>query len=252
MIIGANHDTFPALAGAVPGVTGRRIYCARRDTWPATWPALAGTVTADVLSIRPTPVSLLAGEHDTSLKHLISSAPYGSRLTCWHEAGSLAEYSAMPDITPANITAVHQHMWKLCMGTGVGYGAILCMPPQQMSPWLPPGLHWYGLDIYDWPEFHWRNTASIRTRALYNRLDYWAATVEAINGDTNCDLLICETNSHYPQHRPQWFTSVAEWALDVGAAGMLTFWHAAGAASGAWDSADTATIAALRAAAEAS
>jgi hypothetical protein len=34
-----------------------------------------------------------------------------------------------------------------------------------MAPWLVPGMDWYGLDIFDWPQFHFpRGPLDIRGR----------------------------------------------------------------------------------------
>lgn len=251
MIIGANHDVFPLLAADVPAATGRRIYCARRNLWPKAWPAIRGAT--DVLSIRPDPADLLAGKLDAAITDLISTAPDGSALTCWHEAGSLPEYVPMPDITPAAITAVHLHVQALCSAAkrqAVTYGAVLCMPPQDMEPWMPAGLDWYGLDFYDEPWFRLRGDASLPLSllAVHQRLDFWKATVQAITGNPAPELMLCETNSHDPAMRPQWLAAVGEWLAANGGTRMLTFFHPDGPLSGPWlpgDTAVTATLAAL-------
>ncbi|HEX9034832.1 MAG TPA: hypothetical protein VF834_23550 [Streptosporangiaceae bacterium] len=248
LILGSNASVFADFTTAVPAARGRRVYYPEPNAWPKTWPLVGDSVA--VVSIRPVPADLLAGKLDGSIRALCESAPGDADLNAWHEAGNLPEYGApgFSYITPETMTAVHDHMQQLVKGTRVSYGAILCMKPQSMPPWMPGGLDWYGLDIYDWPQFHVGGSMSapldIRG-ALTGRLDEWRATVQHVTGQQSPRLNICETNSDHPSHRGKWFTALAEWLVPNGGHRLLTFWSEAGC--GPWLPDDQGTIDALRA-----
>ena len=208
---------------------------------PARWPATAGAASQSV-SVRPVPSSLLSGRLDARLRAFIRSAPPGSFLTAWHEAGNLIGYPAY--INPPNMRAVHRHMHRLCRGTHVSYGPILCMRPESMPPWLVPGMDWYGLDIYDWPQFHFPGGPLDARGRLWPRLRQWQAVIRHVSGHRNPALAICETNSLHPSDRPKWLLGVAEWMARNGGHRMLTFWRRGGV--GPWLPHDRAVISALR------
>jgi hypothetical protein len=244
--IGANAGWYAAVHADVPALTCRRVYYPEHNFIPGRWPpgTLASTA---VVSIRPVPADLLAGRLDAPIRAFLRSAPPGSDLTAWHEAGNLPGYPAY--ITAPAMRAVHAHLHRLCRGTNVRYGPILCMPPSSMRPWLIPGLDWYGLDIYDWPEFHFRHGPLDIGGKLYPRLAQWRAVIQQVTGTHSPVLSICETNSGYASHRPKWFTAVARWLSVNGGRRMLTYWSDAPGAVGPWLPGDTAVSRALTAAA---
>jgi hypothetical protein len=242
LVIGANEPWFADLHQAVPAASCRRAYYGAYNYIPATWPVTADAASQSV-SIRPVPSRLLSGHLDAQLKAFIGSAPPGSFLTAWHEAGNLAGYPSY--INPRNMRAVHRYMNRLCQGTNVSYGPILCMHPDSMPPWLVPGLGWYGLDIYDWPEFHFPGGGVLDIHGrLWPRLTQWKAVIRKVSGQRNPELAICETNASQHSHRPKWMLAVAEWMAGNGGRRMLTYWSRAGV--GPWLPQDRAVIAALR------
>jgi hypothetical protein len=240
--IGTNAGWFAAVRAEVPAVTCRRVYYPEHNFVPQQWPSGPFPSTA-MVSIRPIPADLLAGRLDARIRAFLRSAPPGSDLTAWHEAGNLTDYPAY--ITPPAMRAVHAHMHRLCRGTHVRYGPILCMRPSSMPPWLIPGLDWYGLDIYDWPEFHSRHGPLDITGRLYPRLAQWRAMVQHVTRTRSPVLSICETNSGHASHRPKWFTALARWLGVNGGRRMLTYWNDTPGAVGPWLPHDTAVARAL-------
>jgi hypothetical protein len=245
--IGANAGWFTAVRAAVPAAISRRVYYPDYNYVPGSWPA-GPSVSRALVSIRPVPADLLAGRLDAQIRTFLATAPPGSDLTTWHEAGNLAGYPGF--ITPAAMRRVHAHMQGLCQRTNVRYGPILCMHPRSMPPWLLPGMDWYGLDIYDWPEFHFpHGPIDVRGR-LYPRLNQWRAVVQHVSGRRYPVLNICETNSAHPAHRAKWFAAVARWLSANGGRSMLTYWSTAPHAVGPWLPGDRAVIRTLQRAAE--
>ncbi len=223
LIIGSNAKDFAAFRAAIPAATGRRVFYPQPNIWPRKWPVVDASTA--VLSIRPVPADLLAGKLDDSIRSLCESAPGDADLNAWHEAGNLAEYAPLGFVTAQTMTAVHQYMQKLVQGTPVSYGAVLCMPPTSMSPWMPGGLDWYGLDIYDWPQFHFPNGGALDISGrLTERLNSWLTVVRAQTGLRYPKLNICETNSAQPSSRAKWFTALGQWLNANGGHRMLTFW----------------------------
>jgi hypothetical protein len=241
LTIGANSAPFAAIRTVVPALAGCRIYHPGVNDWPVSWPELPGTAT---VSIRPALTDLMAGKLDSSLLAFIDSAPPGARLTIWHEAGNLPEYDGYAWMTPQAMTAAHEHMARLCAGSSVSYGPVLCMHPDSMPPWMPGGMGWYGLDIYDWPEFHLGRYASklLDMASVTARLEQWRLVVIGQAG-ANPDLVIAETNSPRPADRPTWFRAAGDWLAGHGASTLLTFWKADGC--GPWLPGDAAVIEAL-------
>jgi hypothetical protein len=244
--VGANAEWYAAVHAAVPQVTCRRVYYPEHNFVPTGWPAGPAGSTA-LVSIRPVPADLLAGRLDGQIRAFLASAPPGSDLTTWHEAGNLTGYPGY--ITAPAMRRVHRYMQRLCAGTNVRYGPVLCMRPSSMTPWLVPGLDWYGLDIYDWPEFHDpRGPLDLRGR-LYPRLDQWRGVVQQVTGRRAPALSICETNSVHPAHRPKWFSALAGWLGGNGGRCLLTYWSDSPGAVGPWLPHDRAVVRALRQAA---
>jgi len=241
--IGANAGWFTAVQAAVPAATCRRVYYPEYNFIPPRWP-LGPSVSRAMVSIRPVPSDLLAGRLDAQIRAFLASAPLGSDLTTWHEAGNLTGYPAY--ITPATMRRVHAHMQRLCQRTNVRYGPILCMHPSSMPPWLVPGMDWYGLDIYDWPEFHFPHGPIDVHGRLYPRLNQWHAVVQQVSRRRHPVLSICETNSGHRSHRAKWFGALAHWLSRNGGRSMLTYWSDSPHAVGPWLPHDRPVIRALR------
>ena len=253
LIIGCNQSHFDALRAEAPAVRGRRQYCALGEI-PSSWPRHGDAVTC--LSLRPDPAELFAGRLNTALRNLIDTAPPGSWLNCYHEAGNLADYHVPPFdqwVTPSTIRQIHTYVHNLCRGSQVRYCPILCMPATRQHEWMPAGLDGYALDVYDWPQFHlfgwtWLPFCASRVR---RHLDDWKAAVTALTGDKAPVLLICETNSPDPDDRPRWFRVVGDWLLANGGQMMLVFWRDGGPDSGPFLPADIDTFDVLQSLAEA-
>jgi hypothetical protein len=239
LIIGANEGWYTKVHAAVPAASCRRVYFPEYNYIPGQWPSTRNASTT-LVSIRPVPADLLAGRHDTRIRAFLRTAPPGSDLTAWHEAGNLAGYPAY--ITAPTMRAVHAHLHRLCRHTNVRYGPILCMHPRDMLPWMVPGLDWYGLDIYDWLEFRHPDGSLNINGALYPRLAQWRAVIQQFTKTPSPVLNICETNSSRVEYRPEWFTAVARWMSRNGGQRMLTYWSKAHNDAGPWRPGDTAVI----------
>lgn len=245
LIVGSNAKDFAAFREAIPAAAGRRVYYPEPNIWPSKWPLVDGSTA--VLSIRPVPADLLAGKLDDSIRALCESAPVNADLNAWHEAGNLAEYAPLGFITPPAMRAVHQHMQHLVEGTPVSYGAVLCMPPNSMPQWMPGGLDWYGLDIYDFGEGQFRDArGGISKKKLFERLEDMRQTCRELTGRDAPEIDICETNDPRAGHRGEWFALLAEWLAGNGGGRLQTFWNPSGPLSGPWLPDDEETIGALR------
>jgi hypothetical protein len=239
VMVGCNSGTYEQMHTAIPKAIGRRVYYDDVNGWPPNWPHVADS--SAVMSIRPDPTQLLAGTLDTSIRNFAMTAPANSDLTTWHEAGNLNYYP--PSLTPRVMTLVHLYMQNLIEGTPCSYGVIMCMPPSQMPPWMPGGLDWYGLDIYEWPEFHDHNSHSLDVDALQTRLDEWKVVVQSQTKRESPHLNVCETNAFFSYNRPAWFECIGRWLNQNGGRRMLAFYSKE---TGHWNPTDTATIAALK------
>ena len=242
LLIGADEGWYSQVHAAVPAVSCRRVYFPEHNYIPGQWPSTRDARTT-LVSFRPLPADLLAGRLDARIKAFLHTAPPGSDLTAWHEAGNLPGYPSY--ITAPTMRAVHAHMHRLCRHTNVRYGPILCMHPLSMPPWMVPGLDWYGLDIYDWLEFRNPDGTLNINGALYPRLTQWRAVIQQLTKTLSPVLNICETNSNRVEYRPQWFTAVAHWMSRNGGQRMLTYWSNAHGDAGPWRPRDTAVIKSL-------
>lgn len=240
VLVGCNSGTYQDMHHSIPdAVLGRRVYYDAVNGWPPLWPKVEGS--PSLLSIRPNPPDLLSGVLDTRIRNFCNSAPPNSDLTSWHEAGNIDTYDYSV-ITPETMTKVHHYMQGLVKGTPCAYGVIMCMPPDQMSPWMPGGLDWYGLDIYEWAQFM-KSDWVINRNAIHERLHWWKAVVQNQTGLKNPRLNICETNAFRNRNRPAWFLTLGNWLHDNGGHRMLTFWSKN---TGLWQPHDHDTIDALR------
>jgi hypothetical protein len=245
MILGANADYYAQIHAAVPEVNCRRVYYPEPNDIPAAWPDVPGSTS--VVSIRPWYSDLIAGRLDSQIRQFIASAPPNCALNSWHEAGNLAEYGEgvfAGNVTPEKVTEIHRYVARLCQETGhVLYGPVLCMKPESMGPWTPAGMDWYGLDIYDWPEFCF-NDGELSKALLYARLSEWRAIIERISGESKPRLYVCETNSSRQDARSKWFTMLGQWLQQYGNR-MLTYWNDGPGGVGPWND-QTDVIDALR------
>jgi hypothetical protein len=250
--IGSNHNCFPDVIRRVPGACAVRIYYGKYGTVPSVWPdrlpgphsLLGGPVipprTQTVLSIRPYPDKLLAGQYDSQIRDMVRSAPPRSRLSTWHEAGPGNPMGYPSFINAGSMHRVHAHMQALCRGSNVRYGSIVCGPANQLTEWLGNRLDWYGLDWFLFGRY--RNPdGSMQTAKFESRMRHNLETWREVAGQDNPSIVICETNSPFDSSRSTVFTSMAGWLAKHGGPepAMLTYWNpkhdaAHGGLSGPW------------------
>lgn len=246
--IGSNSKVFEAMREA--GIDARtfRAYRDRYNFIPTVWPCKESVPDARVtLSIRPMPGDLLAGRLDDQLTALIAAAPPGVKLSAWHEASNLPGYRDADFVTAPAMSAVHEYLQRLCRGSNVRYGSIICAVPSQAKDWMGTSLDWYGLDIYDFGEGQFRDWHGGLSKArLFARLDDMLQTCRELTGLDSPEIDICETNSPRAPHRAEWFMLLAEWLAANGGQRLLTFWNPSGSLSGPWLPDDEKTISALR------
>ncbi len=248
VLLGCNSKIFDPMREAGINVQTFRAYRDKYNFIPTVWPSKESVPGARVmLSIRPVPDDLLAGRLDDPLRSLIASAPPGVKLSAWHEASNLKAYPPHIKHGPT-MSAVHEYMQRLCQGSNVLYGSIICAVPSKVRAYMGRGLDWYGLDIYDFPEGQFRKwNGGLARDKLFARLDDMLATSRDLSGVGSPQIHICETNSPRTEHRGEWFTLLAEWMAAHGGGCLETFWKPDGPLSGPWLPDDASTISALRA-----
>lgn len=263
LVLGSDSGFFSQVNDAVPNCTDRRVYYDTPNGWPTSWPTIDGA--SATMSIRPYPNMLVSGQLDDQLRPFVQSAPKGQRLACFHECSNLSAYNNAPWLYPdgtrivsaANMQKIHKYMMKFLNDpvnnpNGVAYGVIMCCPPDQMGPWMGSGLDWYGVDIYDWAQFHFNGDFGQALDIspggrLETRFDEWQSAVKTASGQDSPRLHICETNSTNASHRPKWFTACAEFLTARNGRVMDTFWSDKPDTVGPFDPTDQPTIDALKA-----
>jgi len=252
--LGANSHFFDRVKAVVPGLAARRVY--RDDgTLPQLWPG-AQEGSADnwwpgqrvIYSVRPDPAELAAGSLDAQVRAFVATAPPGSCLTSYHEAGSLDKGQAYAGLSMQTIRNVHVRMQDLCRGSNVAYGTITCGPPADKYRWVPRPAYpmdWYGVDIWDGPNWRADASAPLNAAALRARLDQNLQYAQDRSGQANPVLHVPETNSQYPAKRGEWLECVAEWMSQNGGQLMCTYWNPEGGLSGDFPGDDTALITSL-------
>jgi hypothetical protein len=238
IIFGAILSVYPKLHAAVPRARGLRMYFGGENEFPAAWPDPhpGAWIT---LSLRPNPDDLFSGKLDDQLKAIVNSAPAHSELTFWHEntTGNPLRYPRYVNNAAAAVRMQH-YGHRLCRGTQVRFGVITCGPAMQQIDWLAPGLDWYGDDLYEFPRLRGPDDTISKTKIiarLDSNLDAWRKK----SGRRWPSIRICETNSPFDAHRPDWFTWIAQWMAAHNGRRMLTYWNshagvAQGGLSGPW------------------
>jgi hypothetical protein len=252
VLLGCNAGVFGDVHAVVPGIKACRSFRDRVNHIPAKWPGAHGEAYT-VVSLRPDPRDLLAGRLDDQILPLLGTAPSGSQLTVWHEAGNLYKHNR--SITPAAIRQSHVKMRNLCRhaGSGVGYGCIIYGTIAEMDKWIPTAsypLDWYGIDIYD--NLNSNNGGSFRAAdgavsfgKIKAYLDEYRALAQARTGLRYPRINVCEMNSPRVQYRPDFFKQVARWMNGNGGGQLCTFFKCGGNSGGRWLPDDQPTIDAL-------
>jgi hypothetical protein len=249
LVVGANARVWPLLAAVAPGTSGVRQYHDEFGTIPAKWPVNPGPAAQPLLSVRPLPGPLFAGEYDTVVPQLCSTAPPGAMLTSWHEAGgTLRGYEGLTWMTPATMRRIHVKMHSLCQGSGVLYGPVTIGTATAVSDWIPSAKHpmdFYADDLYQFPSLS-RPDGSIRVGAVLKRMEDFAALARQRSiGISQPLIVLAETNTPHVEHRAEWFDLVGSQLARLGGVRLLTFWRDDGPLSGPWLPDDTGVIGAL-------
>lgn len=259
MLFGAyvDHSGADGPNAAVPGVTCVREHLYQLDSagkW--VWPPLNGPIPQKwpappsyapdarwFLTIYPNPDELLAGTLDSQINDFLADAPAYSSLTAYAEADG--DMNGVPQWQPLGLTKdklfeIHTHLHSLTIGTHVRYGPVVCGFGAESASYCPPGMDFYGLDIYDSPG------------SLMDKLDQWSANTAKQVGVTTPTLAIAETNTNVPAERPAWFKAVFAWLKSYESRGgsvrcMCSYWNPGGPLSGPWLPDDTAVTSALQA-----
>jgi hypothetical protein len=248
LVIGANARIWPLLAAAAPGTAGVRQYHDEFGTIPAKWPVNPGPLAQPLLSVRPFPDRLFAGEYDKAVPQLCETAPPGAMFTSWHEAGgTLRGYEGLTWMTPSTMRRIHVKMHDLVQGTGVLYGPVTIGTATAVSDWIPSAKHpmdFYADDLYQFPSLS-RPDGSIKVGVTLQRMRDFIDLARERSGLSNPRIVIAETNTPHVEHRAEWFDLVGSQLARLGGVRMLTFWRDDGPLSGPWLPGDTSVIGAL-------
>lgn len=221
---GWNYNADADVSPYVAPSTRLRDYRGLLNGWPVEPRGLPALV-----SVRNDPQGIIAGDYDAQYTTALLQAPPNSLLTAWHEADHDPKFSA------ATAVAIHEHMYNLVHETtpNVTYGVITTQwvpsEPGYLKQWCPPGMDWYGVDLYDLGG----TTDPVKT------LENTFAQMPK-----GCAKVIGETNSSVESRRPDWFNDVYGWLKQNNGADLLTFWSG-GKLSGPFLPNDKATVKAL-------
>jgi hypothetical protein len=242
--IGSNVRIYPAFQAKIPAARAVRIYYDSTDPadWPAACPVLPGRPWM-LISFRPMPGPLLAGDYDTWFRQWFATCPHHTDVTIWHENAvgnnPLGYVHILRD--PARYRRMQLHMLKLARGTHVRFGTLGCGPVNQAAKWYAPGLDWYGYDLYLNDKY--LSGGGLRKAAILpgatsggtlDRAKVWArmsANLDAfrrISGERYPRIDLGESNASPDSYRQAWFTDVVSWfdAHDGRRPGrVLTFWR---------------------------
>jgi hypothetical protein len=247
---GAMHSILPDWIAKAPSPFGKyseRRYFEAVNSIPKDWTAAACYSDYVTMSIRPNPDDLLHNKPvpdngsgyttlDDQIRHLISTCPDHAELTCWHEAQSNNPLRYPSFITKDSIPQIHEHVQRLCSttpdadGGRVKYGCILTGPIKANTDWLGKDLDWYGVDIYDGPNFRYPNgnlNLDYLTARMDQNLKYWKT---ATKGPVS--VRVTETNSAEDNHRKNWMLTLGQWMAANNGFRIITFWE--GPDSGPW------------------
>ena len=239
--IGVNRGTWAPFTRAVPDAGVVRVWYNTVNAIPQRWPARAmlpgGAPAPVVLSIRPWPPDLFRGRLDAALEDLVTSAPRGSFLNAWHEAGGNNPLGYPPEVNhPAVMRNVHQYVHACCGGSNVRYGPVTCGPAAQLAAggWIPGGMDFYGTDWYDNSRY-WRRDGTIDPARVEERCASNLDTWRRVSGQRYPVWLIGESNSSRDCHRLTWFGLQAQFLSEHAGHALCTAWfNRPGGLSGTW------------------
>jgi hypothetical protein len=241
IVFGANRAAWTQFDTAMPVGIQRavRIYYDYGQI-PQHWPNRTGTAWI-TLSLRPSknPNDLLDGSLDAPLKAVINSAPAHSQLTFYHEnePGNPMQYpAAINNATTARAILEYGH--KLCAGSKVVFGVIICAPADQITAWMAPKLDFYAYDRYLVPRYLYPN-GTLNVTKLYHQMNSDYDVFRHMSGLKWPQMGFPETNAPHDNNRQHWFTALAEWSAGHNCRRILTRWGGAQGLSGPWPPSDS-------------
>jgi len=213
---GANSEEWRNFSRAVTKAGIVRDYWHGTDHIEPLWPQFRGRPRV-LLSFEPHPEHLRSGLLDARILQLAETAPRGSMLTPWYEAGPNNCRGYPKFVTGTAVRECQWYLHRLLRHTNVRVGSVICGPADQLTGWMARGLDFYGDDTFgDWftaggvlevTRFEVRQISNLATwRHLAGRP--WPA------------VLIPETSSSHPE----WYSLLASWWARRGGAGICTFW----------------------------
>lgn len=218
---------------------GKWVWPPSNGPIPATWPVPpSGTV--GFYTLYPNADKLLSGQLDTQIRAFLKDAAPWSSLTAYAEADGGGEQFKAVGIDHAKMMQIHAHMHRLTVGTNVRYGPVLCGFGTTSVSYSPPGMDFYGIDIYDWG------------RDPILDMDRFLANCRVASGQPSPVLAVAETNTSKPAKRPEWFKQIFTWGKNYELRGgtmrtLLSYFNPGGTLSGPWLPADEKTINAMKA-----
>ena len=213
---GANSLAWKQFAHAVPKARYVRQYWHGVNKIEPAWPRFAGALT--LLSFEPYPRDLLHGRLDAKLRKLAATAPRGSVLVPWYEAGPANPRSYGKFVTATAVRECQGYLHHLLRHTNVRVGSIICGPADQLEDWMAGHLKVYSADIDgDW---FMRADRTFETDRFEKRSEANLAIWRRKAGVSWPQVMLAETNSS----EPEWFALVASWHAMHGGADLLTFW----------------------------
>ncbi|HEY2455599.1 MAG TPA: hypothetical protein VGI71_23890 [Scandinavium sp.] len=161
LLFGCDSQNFPLYKATLPHVTVARVYAKETEGVagiPITWPISSGQVASGaavyIISFRPNDVvGFINGAYDGPTKSWLAKLPDNTALCVYHEGNLTTNYfRAVINGTADQFVAAHQKLQQLANQVNsthtVGQVLFTSSVPNPNSPWITPGLDWYGLDIY--------------------------------------------------------------------------------------------------------
>jgi hypothetical protein len=217
---GCNKDWVVAYQSAGIPVSGERYYC-EKDNVPDVWPARPtdpnGTVYMCV-SIYPNVSNLLNGAYDSKLTNFMTGSLFGDMLNCWHEASNQNYVDGNGEaITGPDETNMLVYLYNFAKRVHANCVVGAIENTTWNSNWIPPGLDFYGMDVY------YDDDCDPTVP-----LNKWAEHVYTQGyGATNATVSVCECNASEETNRPCYFYEAANWVWTQAHNGprcFLTYW----------------------------
>jgi hypothetical protein len=165
---------------------------------------------------------------------MIASAPAHSQLTFYHEnePGNPLRYPrSICNATTA--VAIQRHGHRLCAGSKVKFGVLICAPAGQIAHWMAPKLDWYGYDRY-LVRRYLNTDGTLNVAKLYGQMNSDYDVFRHLSGLRWPQTGFPETNAPRDSNRAHWFTALAEWGADHNCRRIISRWGGGQGLSGPW------------------